>query len=73
MLAGLGVSSDVRAQLQSHGLGGVQTRHYDRHDYMAEKRQALEQWARHIKQLRTGPAKVVPIRNRRRGRQGAIA
>lgn len=41
-LAALGVNSDVRAQLQSHGLGGVQTRHYDRHDYLHEKRQALE-------------------------------
>ena len=41
-LAGLGVSVEVRAQLQSHGLGGVQARHYDRHDYLAEKRSALE-------------------------------
>ena len=44
LLAGLGVSSDVRAQLQSHGLGGIQTRHYDRHSYMAEKRAALALW-----------------------------
>ncbi|MBN8428006.1 MAG: integrase family protein [Xanthomonadales bacterium] len=41
-LAAAGVSSDVRAQVQSHGLGGVQARHYDRHDYMHEKRAALE-------------------------------
>jgi hypothetical protein len=40
-MAALGVSSDVRAQIQSHGLGGIQTRHYDRHDYMPEKRVAL--------------------------------
>jgi len=32
----------VRAHLQSHGLGGVQKRHYDRHHYMPEKRDALE-------------------------------
>jgi integrase len=44
LLAGLGVSSDMRAHLQSHGLGGIQTRHYDRHSYMAEKRAALELW-----------------------------
>jgi len=44
MLAALGVSSDVRAQLQSHGLGGVQSRHYDRHSYMDEKRAALQRW-----------------------------
>jgi len=41
-LAAEGISADVRAQLQSHGLGGVQARHYDRHDYLAEKRAALE-------------------------------
>ena len=44
MLAAMGVSSDVRAHLQSHGLGVVQTRHYDRHSYMDEKRKALELW-----------------------------
>ena len=40
-LASLGISREVRAQLQSHGLGGVQDRHYDDHDYLAEKRAAL--------------------------------
>lgn len=41
-LSAEGVSEGVRAQLQSHGLGGIQNRHYDRHDYEAEKREALE-------------------------------
>lgn len=60
MLAGLGVSSDVRAQLQSHGLGGVQQRHYDRHDY------ALEKWQRHLDKLMAGEsAKVVQLRKRK--------
>ena len=66
MLASLKVSSDVRAQLQSHGLGGVQQRHYDRHDYMLEKKQALERWARHLQQLRGlrpgEQAAVVPLK-----------
>lgn len=48
MLARLGVSRDVRAQLQSHGLGGVQARHYDRHDYADEKREALARWEAHL-------------------------
>jgi integrase len=43
-MAALGVPSDVRAQIQSHGLGGIQARHYDRHDYMPEKRTAIWQW-----------------------------
>jgi hypothetical protein len=32
----------VRAHLQSHDLGGVQARHYDRYSYLKEKRAALE-------------------------------
>lgn len=47
-MAALGVSSDLRAQIQSHGLGGIQARHYDRHDYMPEKRLALALWLRRL-------------------------
>lgn len=62
-LASLKVSSDVRAQLQSHGLGGIQARHYDMHEYMTEKREALELWQRHLEHLLTGKtAKVVPMK-----------
>jgi integrase len=42
LLAANGISREVRGHLQSHGLSGVQARHYDGHDYMCEKRQALE-------------------------------
>jgi integrase len=66
LLAGLKVSSDVRAQLQSHGLGGIQQRHYDRHDYMTEKRAALTKWARHLEKLKAGEtAKVFSIEEAR--------
>lgn len=41
-LAAAGVSAEHRAQLQSHGISGVQAKHYDRHDYDLEKRSALE-------------------------------
>ena len=51
MLASLGVSKDTRAQLQSHGLGGVQSRHYDRYSYLSEKQSALEIWERHLNDL----------------------
>ena len=62
MLASLKISSDVRAQLQSHGLGGIQQRHYDRHDYMVEKRQALQKWAKHLTTLKANKQNdVVPI------------
>lgn len=58
-LAALGIGKDVRGQLQSHGLGGVQARHYDRHDYAQEKRAALE--ALHHLLTGTG-ATVTPIK-----------
>ena len=44
LLAGMRVPRDVRAHLLSHGVSGVQAQHYDRHDYMAEMREALEAW-----------------------------
>jgi integrase len=48
LLAANGVSRDVRGHLQSHGLTGVQARHYDGHDYMSEKREAIEILVREI-------------------------
>ena len=62
-LAASGISMEVRAQLQSHGLGGVQAKHYDRHDYLEEKRSALGT----LHRLVTGAsANVTPIRKRRK-------
>ena len=71
MMAGLGISKDIRAQVQSHGLGGVQARHYDRHEYALEKRQALDKWTRHLEKLKTGKtADVVPIGRGKREARG---
>lgn len=54
MLAGMGVSRDIRAQLLSHGISGVQAQHYDRHDYLKEKHAALLKWERHLNRIATG-------------------
>lgn len=51
-LAALKVSKDIRGQLQSHGLGGVQNVHYDKHDYAKEKRAALVKWEKYLMPLR---------------------
>ena len=48
LLAASGVSREVRGHLQSHGLTGVQARHYDGHDYMPEKRKALKVFVREV-------------------------
>ena len=59
MMAAMHISRDLRAQIQSHGLGGVQAKHYDRHDYRMEKLDALTQWARKVT---TAPRKATGSR-----------
>ncbi|MDR0481119.1 MAG: hypothetical protein LBG66_04455, partial [Gallionellaceae bacterium] len=41
LLAKAKIPGETRGRLQSHGIAGVQARHYDGHDYMDEKREAL--------------------------------
>lgn len=48
LLAANRISREIRGHVQSHGLTGVQARHYDGHDYMAEKREALDLLAREL-------------------------
>lgn len=56
LLAGMGISKDIRAQLLSHGLGGVQQRNYDRHEYADEKLRALKAWDAKLEAVRKGKA-----------------
>jgi hypothetical protein len=41
LLASAGVSDESRGRLQSHGISGVQDRHFNAYDYMPQKREAL--------------------------------
>lgn len=50
-MARMGFSKDLRAHLLSHGLGGVQDRHYDRYDRLEEKREALSKWEQYLMEL----------------------
>lgn len=60
-LAAAKVSKETRAQLQSHGITGVQAKHYDKYDYLPEKRQALETLLR----IATGAsARVAPMQRK---------
>ena len=47
-MAAIGFSVDLRGQLLSHGLGGVQAVHYDKHSYLPKKTAALEKWEHHL-------------------------
>lgn len=65
MMAAMGISKETRAQLLSHGLSGVQAAHYDRHDYINEKRTALVAWEARIEQIEKNekqPTNVVVLR-----------
>lgn len=64
-MAGLGFSVDLRGQLLSHGLGGVQAVHYDRHSYLTEKKAALEKWERHLEGQEEAADNVIPMKRRR--------
>jgi integrase len=45
LLASIGVTKEIRAHILSHGRStGVQAKHYDRHLYLEEKRDALRHW-----------------------------
>lgn len=73
LLAANGVSREVRGHLQSHGLTGVQARHYDGHDYMPEKRTALEILVREVcveAPLPSARQEAAIAHTRTRGRQG---
>ena len=58
-LARVREDKEIRGRLQSHGISGVQNRHYDGHEYMDEKLAALETLAR---LLNDTSASVVPLR-----------
>jgi integrase len=65
MLQKLGIDKEVRAHLLSHGRSkGVQGKHYERYDFLPEKRQALERWAAQLQRIieATPASKVVRIR-----------
>jgi integrase len=68
MFAAMGISKDLRSQLQSHGISGVQDRHYDKHDYLKEKKNTLEAWAARLDEIKNQePAKdgkVTPIKSK---------
>ena len=39
-----GISKEIRDRIQNHALNDVSSKHYDRYDYLPEKRRALESW-----------------------------
>lgn len=63
-MAALGVQPHVSERCLNHKLKGVEGV-YDRHDYIEERRQALQAWADLLDELEAGASKIVPIRGRK--------
>lgn len=65
MMAGMGIAKDTRAQLLSHGIGGVQDAVYDKELHLAEKTLALRAWIARLSAIRAGavqPSNVVAFK-----------
>jgi integrase len=63
-LAALGVRREVAERCLGHKLRGVEGT-YDRHDYLRERRAALESWTALLQSIERGECKVAPLRPRR--------
>jgi integrase len=59
-----GIRKEDRDRFQNHALTDVSSRHYDRYNYLAEKREVMKVWDVYLQNLLQGDghAKVVPIR-----------
>lgn len=44
LMGEMGISKSLRDRLQNHALSDVSSKHYDRYEYIPEKRMALESW-----------------------------
>lgn len=47
----MGISLEMRDRIQNHKKPGVATKHYDRYDYLKEKREFMEMWESKLKTL----------------------
>jgi integrase len=63
-----GVSKEMRDRLQNHAKSDVSSRHYDRYEYLPEKRAAMETWSNYLDRViagtvdHLGRGKVIPMR-----------
>lgn len=59
LMGELGIAKDLRDRLQNHARNDVSSKHYDRYEYLPEKRHALELWERRLLQMEVDT--VVPM------------
>jgi integrase len=49
-----GLSKDIRDKIQDHAQNDVSSAHYDRYDYLNEKRAAMNQWGDYLSRIISG-------------------
>lgn len=59
-----GIRKEDRDKFQNHAMTDVSSRHYDRYDYLAEKRQVMAVWDVYLNSVLAGEVKtnVIPLR-----------
>jgi integrase len=66
-----GMTKEIRDRLQNHSKSDISSRHYDRYDYLVEKRAAMKVWEAHLDKILTGqidtPVATLPAFSRETG------
>lgn len=57
-----GLSKDIRDRLQGHSQADVSSKHYDKYDYMAEKKAAMQCWIDWLTLAVNKPSNVIQMR-----------
>jgi integrase len=64
-LASIGIAEEIRDRILNHAPQGVGARHYNKHDYINEKRVAFGRWESLLGTIFEGGAVVIPLAARR--------
>jgi integrase len=60
-LAAIGIPEEIRDRVLNHAPQGVGAKHYNKHDYINEKRAALGRWESLLGTILHGGGVVVPL------------
>ena len=56
-----GISKEIRDRIQNHALNDVSTKHYDRYDYLKEKREGITIWGDYLERILNPDKNVIRI------------
>ncbi|EIJ34693.1 tyrosine-type recombinase/integrase [Thiothrix nivea] len=59
-----GISKEDKDRFQNHALHDVSSKHYDRYDYLAEKRQTMAVWDAYLQTILTGEPQATVVQFR---------